>query len=168
MNRQQRQQILQRIWLDMGVTQEGLGRGVAHPPLHQEQRIPHHEAPRRESVAQRVQRQAGVDRRQEPPHTLSEDIGIEPPRAIRHRAEHESGLRRLAEHEGDRPRDAGIGDHPRLAVLRQPGSTIGEGLPLDPHLAAVRITPQEILQLPPPQLEEDSRYHQAIERPLHR
>jgi hypothetical protein len=71
-------------------------------------------------------------------------------------------VRRLAEDQDDRALDARVGDDACLPIFREPGPADGKRFALDDDLAAVRITPGEVLDFPAPEPEKDPRHHHAI------
>jgi hypothetical protein len=68
MGLEQRQQILQGIRLHVRIAQQRLGTAMPHPALHEEQWVSHRQPLAGKSVPERVQRQAGINRRQQAAH----------------------------------------------------------------------------------------------------
>jgi hypothetical protein len=68
----------------------------------------------------------------------------------------------FSKYDCDRPLNAAVLNHPGLAVLRDPGPTIRQHLPLHIDLATIGIAPEEVLELTSPQPKEDARDEEAV------
>jgi hypothetical protein len=79
---QQRQHILHRVRLDVGVAQRGFGAAMPEPVLDLQQWIAHQEPPGREGMPEAVEGELGVNGGEEAADDLGEGVGVEAPAAV--------------------------------------------------------------------------------------
>src|SRR5262245_1652557 len=103
---------------------------MPHQALHPHHWIAHFQAPGGEGMAQCVEVEGRADGFQQGLDGLAQAVMVKGTLPIRIRTEDISAPLPLSKYDSDRPLDAAVLNHPRLAVLRDPEPTIRQRLPL--------------------------------------